>query len=771
MKLENNDTISTIDISLLGFIYISDEFDRLSCIKSKFNEYSKRNNLNITLNTMFYTFRNSTTEGTNISYFLDELSKKKEKNEYDMFLLDTVYTGTYAEHFENLKKRLPSDLIELYMEGIATKTCIFDNKLIAMPLYVDYGGLYYNKILLNKYNMTIPATWDELIDTYKFIYEKETALGETIEKFSGLPDGEAGVAATLEMIHSFRKSVNDGFPGYISDEAVAALEKMKEIKKVISDNENFNRKQEKLWRKIYANHDNYIFFRSWFTDDIILNADQNRKSVHLKFAPLPGNSYGISGSCIGGSNIALSKYISEEKKKAATEIYKFLFSKEFQKYLILNVNKRSAIHSLYRDKEICAHINCTMYSNMQGIVRPVHTTPNYPKFSEKFYEYIKDYIIDEKYTSAREVLKKIEDISMVYFVEFNSKTGMIIIGCSIVSFILVFCSYIYISIKRLRRQFSFLPFSYWCCFLIGQFLSICYCLNQIGNIQNYTCILRPFFITIGFTLSYVPFFIKLLGLFPRRNKFVKIINKNHNGSLILFIVSDVILNALCFLLDPIQVHKEFVEEGESFKVCRVNEWNVTHYKSDVVHVSYALYFSLFNIIAYMIVMNVKISNRYIYYGFRAGIIMVFYLSNLAIIIFPKFYSISIQKDNRFEDEIDINQFIEKTKAFDDNFQNELKFITMSDFVLENNKDKNYINYNNKYKQNNRYDSRDDNITNLNKYYYHSNNSHTNNTSSCKTDSTIYSNNTNTIDNINSMVFNNAIYSINRSNNNIYNNNI
>ncbi|ORY59346.1 periplasmic binding protein-like II [Neocallimastix californiae] len=725
MKLENNDTISTIDISLLGFIYISDEFDRLSCIKSKFNEYSKRNNLNITLNTMFYTFRNSTTEGTNISYFLDELSKKKEKNEYDMFLLDTVYTGTYAEHFENLKKRLPSDLIELYMEGIATKTCIFDNKLIAMPLYVDYGGLYYNKILLNKYNMTIPATWDELIDTYKFIYEKETALGETIEKFSGLPDGEAGVAATLEMIHSFRKSVNDGFPGYISDEAVAALEKMKEIKKVISDNENFNRKQEKLWRKIYANHDNYIFFRSWFTDDIILNADQNRKSVHLKFAPLPGNSYGISGSCIGGSNIALSKYISEEKKKAATEIYKFLFSKEFQKYLILNVNKRSAIHSLYRDKEICAHINCTMYSNMQGIVRPVHTTPNYPKFSEKFYEYIKDYIIDEN----------------IHLLE------------------------------KLRRQFSFLPFSYWCCFLIGQFLSICYCLNQIGNIQNYTCILRPFFITIGFTLSYVPFFIKLLGLFPRRNKFVKIINKNHNGSLILFIVSDVILNALCFLLDPIQVHKEFVEEGESFKVCRVNEWNVTHYKSDVVHVSYALYFSLFNIIAYMIVMNVKISNRYIYYGFRAGIIMVFYLSNLAIIIFPKFYSISIQKDNRFEDEIDINQFIEKTKAFDDNFQNELKFITMSDFVLENNKDKNYINYNNKYKQNNRYDSRDDNITNLNKYYYHSNNSHTNNTSSCKTDSTIYSNNTNTIDNINSMVFNNAIYSINRSNNNIYNNNI
>lgn len=127
-----NYIVSTIDISLLGFIYISDEFDRLSCIKSKFNEYSKRNNLNITLNTMFYTFRNSTTEGTNISYFLDELSKKKEKNEYDMFLLDTVYTGTYAEHFENLKKRLPSDLIELYMEGIATKTCIFDNKLIAM---------------------------------------------------------------------------------------------------------------------------------------------------------------------------------------------------------------------------------------------------------------------------------------------------------------------------------------------------------------------------------------------------------------------------------------------------------------------------------------------------------------------------------------------------------------------------------------------------------------------------------------------------------------
>jgi len=38
---------------------------------------------------------------------------------------------------------------------------------------MDYTFLYSNVSLLNKYNKSIPKTWDELYETGKYILEKE----------------------------------------------------------------------------------------------------------------------------------------------------------------------------------------------------------------------------------------------------------------------------------------------------------------------------------------------------------------------------------------------------------------------------------------------------------------------------------------------------------------------------------------------------------------------------------------------------------------------
>ena len=47
--------------------------------------------------------------------------------------------------------------------------------------------LYYNKVLLQKYGKTIPETWDELIDTSKYILEKEN--NTNLIGYNGLFDG------------------------------------------------------------------------------------------------------------------------------------------------------------------------------------------------------------------------------------------------------------------------------------------------------------------------------------------------------------------------------------------------------------------------------------------------------------------------------------------------------------------------------------------------------------------------------------------------------
>lgn len=626
------------------------------------------------------------------------------------------------------------------------------------------------------------------------------------------------------MIHSFRDSSTSDFPNYLSDEAVEALEKMKEIKEKTSDNESFNLKQEELWKNIYKDRFTYIFFRAWYSDDIRLGPDQFNKTVNLNFAPLPGKIEGVSGSCIGGSNIALSKYVSEEKKRAAIEIYKYLFSYEFQKHLILNASKRSAIHSLYQDRTICQKINCAMYSNMQGIVRPSGSIKDYPKFSEKFYNYVKEYVIDGKYSSAREVLQKIDNINSLHYVEYNSVTGLVILSTTVFVILLILFSYIYISIKRLRKQFNFVPFNYWCCFLFGNFLLMCSCISAIGNFKDYACTLREFFVSLGFTLTYVPFLIKLVSLFPRKNEFINFVNKDHNTTFIGFILLDVILNMIWVLFDPLKAQKYIVEEGENFLVCRsdgkigrfiiilqllkgliimimmayliVSERDVVLFKSDVVNLGYSIYFNLINYVIYMIVYSLTIDNRYPFYGLRCGITMVFCLFNLAVIIFPKFYEISINKEKNYS-KPDINKFIKKTGAFNNRGnKKELDFINVEDFVEiglvrkshnDTTKSSNYQKYKNNengggHRINNKYENLknntnyNNNINNNNSNYNSSNDNnnfyYTSNSSGYKSDSTIHSSTTGStfINPSGSITNNNTVTATNNIIRNMYNNN-
>lgn len=46
-------------------------------------------------------------------------------------------------------------------------------------MYLDINVLYSNISLLQKYNKSIPKTWDEMIETAKFILEEERKQNNT----------------------------------------------------------------------------------------------------------------------------------------------------------------------------------------------------------------------------------------------------------------------------------------------------------------------------------------------------------------------------------------------------------------------------------------------------------------------------------------------------------------------------------------------------------------------------------------------------------------
>jgi len=660
--------VNGIEITLHGFIYANTTFHEK--LEEKTNEYMKSKGLDITLKVSLENPTSSSSDPHHIANFIEQSLSRKERAS-DLYITDTVYTARFSQYFEDLNNYVDKNVIKLYKDGAATKTCIVDKKLIGLPLTVDYGGLYANLSLLEKYNKSLPETWDELVETTNYIYEKESPTNPELRKYLGdFSDSENGMVSIIEFIHSFRNSPTDNFPDYTSDEAILALEKMKYVKENGSLPEDFCADDTEVMKSFMKG--NFVFFRYWYFGEGFPNL-----SYKLIFNHLPGNKKGVTASCIGGSNISMNKFISEERKKAAGEILSFLHSYEHQKYGIITSNIRSAIHSTYSDPEICKNIDCPLFSTLQSIVRPNSFSVNYEEYSEKLRTLIKSYINGETDMTAKEVLTKIDDIKRIHFIEINSITGIAIMAITILTFILLLISYVYISTKRFKSQFSFLPYHYWSIIIIGILMIAGYSFTGIDVITSYKCLIRPFLLSVGFDLIYMPLFLKLISIF-QSNHGISVFVKNHFTVAFIFsIIIDILLNMGWYLSDPLVVNKLMVPSGQNFQYCDSSsnigsifkyvmiglkllilsimsflvfvEWNLVAFKSDIRSITSTIYTNILIIGLFVVVGKINIKNRYLFFGLRDALVLIFCLSTLFIIIGSKFYHISLKKEKLYPD--------------------------------------------------------------------------------------------------------------------------
>lgn len=111
---------------------------------------------------------------------------------------------------------------------------------------------------------------------------------------------------------------------------------MKDLKNKISSDSTF--RSNDYITIDYLNNGKALFLKFWY-----LYHPSNYKATAL-----PGNKKGVSGSIVIGNNIGISRYISEESKRASIEVLKFFLSKETQKEYIIKNYLFSGIESLYR---------------------------------------------------------------------------------------------------------------------------------------------------------------------------------------------------------------------------------------------------------------------------------------------------------------------------------------------------------------------------------------------------------------------------------------
>ena len=97
------------------------------------------------------------------------ISLKAKKADPDVFLMDVAWVAQFgaSEWLEPLDDYIKKEKINLdaFFNKVVNLVDRYKGKLIALPVYIDAGVLYYRKDLLRKYGYSKPPnTWDELVN-------------------------------------------------------------------------------------------------------------------------------------------------------------------------------------------------------------------------------------------------------------------------------------------------------------------------------------------------------------------------------------------------------------------------------------------------------------------------------------------------------------------------------------------------------------------------------------------------------------------------------
>jgi multiple sugar transport system substrate-binding protein len=243
----------------------------------------------------------------------------------DVFTLDIIWIAEFAA----AKWALPldqyfKDSTGEYFPGMV-QACTWQDKLVALPWFVDSGMLYYRKDL----GITAPSTWDELIASAK------QATGSGKAKFGFLwqaKQAEVLVCDLVSFIGSNGGAIlqSDGKTVAIADEpAIQAVQLMYDLinKDQITPADVLSWDEEPSRRPFTGGE--AAFLRNWSYVWKIAQSEAESKVVdQVAVVPLPHFPDKKSAAALGGYQYGINA--SSKKREAAVEFVRWMSSPETQ---------------------------------------------------------------------------------------------------------------------------------------------------------------------------------------------------------------------------------------------------------------------------------------------------------------------------------------------------------------------------------------------------------------------------------------------------------
>jgi multiple sugar transport system substrate-binding protein len=272
-----------------------------------------------------------------------------KSSDFDILSMDVIWVPEFARAgwLRNLSNLLPVDERKEFFQG-PMDAVTYKGKVYAVPWYIDAGILYYRKDLLEKYNLSPPKTWQELVDTARYITSKEKGLYGFIwqgKQYEGL------VCNVLEYFWDNRGDVlKNGKVVINSPENIYALQFMRDlITKYKITPPLVTTAIEEPTRHIFGNG-RALFMRNWPYAWNIFEREGTPVKGKVGVAPLPSFKSGMSASTLGGWQLGINRY--SKNQDAAEKLIKFLTSPEAQKTIALTIGYKPTRESLYKDKDL-----------------------------------------------------------------------------------------------------------------------------------------------------------------------------------------------------------------------------------------------------------------------------------------------------------------------------------------------------------------------------------------------------------------------------------
>jgi len=325
----------------------------------------------------------------------------------DIFAVDLIWIPRFAKWGYTMDKRF-NDTILSHVNSMALKACSQNNSLVAFPMFLDMGVLYYRKDLIRKLShgniieqkILNSLTWDDFISLSKqFELSKNPYYIFTGGDFEGMQCCFHEMLSNEESDNIFNKTpINLNTPPTIRalQQLVDFIYRYKISPYEVTEFDEYS-------SYLYANEHNAVFLRGWLgyhKQYKSFLADTSNAS-NMEIAPLPHFQGNNTSSVFGGWSLMISKF--SNRKEEAIKFINFMFQKENQQLLydeggFLPINVEVYQDSIYLSK----HNELSKIQNLLLWAKHRPSLKNYTRLSEIMSRYFHKALKNE--ISVREAL-------------------------------------------------------------------------------------------------------------------------------------------------------------------------------------------------------------------------------------------------------------------------------------------------------------------------------------------------------------------------------